>query len=321
MHCAHAFRQYRFLLLATLSCLNGACNTEPKQAKNNERVPASLATKPKLVHKPTGPDKAVHDLLAVNGDTLIAVKWDGGIAITTDAGLHWRSLHDQPQKHDFLYFKYLTIDQHHVLWGLDSWAGIHEPAYSRLAYSIDFGETWKHLEFDTHKFFPYEFYSLPGEPLRVIAFDGKVHQMRDRIGKNWNVVDRIEELNHTVNDTISIDSYFSEGRYKFYRGGQLFSRIGADWKLLTTVGFINEVSDVCSCSGNIYLAGSNNTVSPTPEYLLRVKHGQVVDTTMLPSESQYIEPKHLLCDSKGRLWLYNFRGIWQKSGDKLLKRY
>ena len=145
--------------------------------------------------------------------------------------------------------------------------------------------------------------------------------MRDQIGKNWSVVDKITELDHSVNDTISIDSYYSGGRYKFYRGGQLFSRVVAGWKNLMTVGLINEVSDVCSCGGSTYLAGSNNSVFPTPEYLLRVGHGQVLDTTTLPSENQYIEPKHLLCDNKGRLWLYNFRGIWQKSGNKLLKRY
>ncbi|MBU6121325.1 WD40/YVTN/BNR-like repeat-containing protein [Hymenobacter siberiensis] len=316
-----SFRHYCFLGLIALSCLSSSCNSESNQAEKAKQPQTSTRAKPKMVYKPTGPDKAVYDLLPVSGDTLIAVKWHGGLALTTDAGLHWQSLHDQPQKHDFLYIKYLTIDQHHVLWGLDSWVGIHEPAYSRLAYSADFGKTWKNIEFDTHKFFPYEFNSLPGEPLQVIAYDGKVHQMRDRIGKNWGVVDEIPELNHSVNDTIGIDSYFSGGRYKFYSGGQLFSRIGTGWKLLTTVGFINEVSDVCACGGNTYLAGSNNAVFPTTEYLLRVRHGKVVDTTILTSESQYIEPKNLLCDNKGRLWLYNFRGIWQKSGDKLLKRY
>lgn len=57
--------------------------------------------RPKLVYKSTGPDKAVYDLLPVNGDTLIAVKWHGGLGLTTDAGLHWQSLHDQAQKRDF----------------------------------------------------------------------------------------------------------------------------------------------------------------------------------------------------------------------------
>jgi photosystem II stability/assembly factor-like uncharacterized protein len=316
-----SFRHYRFLGLIALSCLSSSCNSESNQAEKAKKPQTYTRAKPKLVYKPTGPDKAVYDLLPVNGDTLIAVKGHGGLALTTDAGLHWQSLHDQPQKHDFLYFKYLTIDEHHVLWGLDSWPGMHEPAYSRLAYSADFGNTWKHLEFDTHKFFPYEFYSLPGKPLQVVTFGGIVYQIQDRTGAKWKPLKKVAELDNSVNDTIPGDSYFSSGRFKFLETGQLFDRKDAGWKTIVKVGFINEVSDVCSCAGSIYLAGSNNSVSPTPEYLLHVKRGQVIDTTILPSGTQYTEEKNLLCDNKGRLWIYNFRGIWQKSGDKLLKRY
>ena len=165
MPLAQAFRYCRFIWLIALSCLSSSCNPESNQAAKEKKPQTAAGIKHKVTRGPTGSNKAVYDLLPVNSDTLIAVKWGGGIAITTDAGLHWRTLHDQPQKRDFLHIKFLTIDQHHVLWGLDSWRGIHESDYARLAYSTDFGETWKHLEFDTHKFFPYVFYSLPGNPL------------------------------------------------------------------------------------------------------------------------------------------------------------
>lgn len=208
-----------------------------------------------------------------------------------------------------------------MLWGLDSWPGIHEPAYSRLAYSNDFAETWKHLEFDTHEFFPYKFYSLPGKAIQILTYSGIISQMQDRVGKRWKPVKNVAELDNLVNDTIPGDSYFSGGRFKFLETGQLLYRMEAGWKSIVNVGFINEISDVCSCAGSTYLAGSNNSVFPTPEYLLRVRRGQVLDTMILPSGTRYIEQKHLRCDNKGRLWLYNFRGIWQKSGSKLLKRY
>jgi len=315
---AQAFRQHRFLLVVTLSCLSSSCNTEPKQIKNDERVPTASTTKPKLVHKPTGPDKAVHDLLTVNGDTLIAVKWDGGIALTTDAGLHWQNLHDQSQKRDFLYIKYLTIDQHHVLWGLDSWPGIHEPAYSRLAYSTDFGKTWKRHEFDTHTFFPYEFYSLPGKPLQVLTYSGVVSQMQDRLGKKWKPVKNVAELDNSVNDTIPGDAYFSGGHFKFLESGQLFFRAVNGWKPLATVRFINAVDNVCSCAGSTFLVGYNRAVSPTPYYLLQVAKGQVRDTIIISGEDEQI---HLRCDNKERLWLFNYKGIWMKAGKKLQYRY
>ncbi|MDB5233909.1 MAG: hypothetical protein JWR44_902 [Hymenobacter sp.] len=312
-----SFRHYRFLGLIALSCLSSSCNSESNQVEKAKKPQTSTVAKPKLVYKPTGPDKAVYDLLPVNGDTLIAVKWHGGLALTTDAGLHWQSLHDQPQKHDFIYLKYLTIDQHHVLWGLDSWPGMHEPAYSSLAYSTDFGATWKRHEFDTDAFFPYEFYSLPGQPLRVITYNGTVAQMQDRIGEKWKPVKNVVDVDNLVNDTIPGDAYFSGGRFKFLETGQLFSGISNGWKPVVTVGFVNEVNDVCSCAGNTYLVGYNGSISPTPHYLLRIANGQVRDTIVLPDEDQ----KYLRCDKKGRLWLFNFRGVWQKLGNKLLKRY
>ncbi|MBH8556551.1 WD40/YVTN/BNR-like repeat-containing protein [Hymenobacter negativus] len=317
MHLSQSFRHCRFLGLIALGCLSSSCNSESNQADKVKKPQTSSVAKPKLVYKPTGPDKAIYDLLPVNSDTLIAVKWHGGLAITTDAGLHWQNLHDQPQKHDFLYFKHLTIDEHHILWGLDSWPGMHEPAYSRLAYSADFGNTWKHLEFDTHKFFPYEFYSLPGKPLRIIAYDGTVSQMQDRAGKKWKSVKTVVELDNSVNDTIPGDSFFSGGQFKFLETGQLFSRTIKGWHPIVTAGFINEVNDVCSCAGSTYVVGYNGAVSPTPHYLLRIANGQVRDTTVLPDEDQ----RYLRCDKKGRLWLFNFRGVWRKSGNRLVYRY
>jgi hypothetical protein len=294
----------------------GSCNQKKKQVEQATLPPTASASKPKLVYQPTGPDPAVYDLLPVSDDTLIAVKWHGGLAVTTDAGKHWKGLHDQRKKSDFLYIKYLTIDQHHVLWGLDSWPGIHEPAYSRLAYSTDFGETWTRQEFDTHTFFPYEFYSQPGQALQVVTFDGKVHQMQDRVGKKWKVIQTIAELDNSVNDTIYGDSYFAGARFKFLETGQLFSRSGKGWQPVATAGFVNQLDDVCPCQGSTYITGQNRAADPPIHYVVRAAKGRVQDTIQTQEEQQ-----QLRCDSKGRLWLFSFRGIWEKSGKNFLKRY
>lgn len=170
------------------------------------------------------------------------------------------------------------------MWGLDSWPGIHEPAYSRLAYSTDFGQTWTHQEFDTHVFFPYEFYSQPGHALQVVTYEGNVNQLQDRIGKKWQVVQTIAELNHLGNDTTYNDSYFAGTRFKFLETGQLFSKVAAKWKPLVTIGLINTVDDVCSCAGSTYVVGYNGSRSPMPHYLLRVTGGQVRDTITFSDE-------------------------------------
>jgi hypothetical protein len=294
----------------------GSCDQQKKpvaQAASPQPVSASAH---KLVYLPTGPDPGVFDLLPVNGDTLIAVKWHGGLAVTTDAGKQWKGLHDQRQSSDFLYLKYLTIDQHHVLWGLDSWPGIHEPAYSRLAYSTDFGKTWTRQEFDTHTFFPYEFYSRPGQALQVLTYEGKVYQVQDRVGKKWKVVQAITELDHSVNDTIYDDSYFDGARFKFLETGKLFSRSKKGWQPVATAGFMNQLEDVCPCQGSTYITGQNSAADPPIHYVVRAAKGRVQDTIRTQQEQQ-----QLRCDSKGRLWLFSFSGIWQQAGKQLQKRY
>jgi len=274
--------------------------------------------KPKLTYFPSGPDPAVFDLLPVNGDTLLAVKWHGGLALTTDAGIHWKSLCDQPTKPNFLYIKYLTIDNHHVLWGLDSWPGIHEAPYSRLAYSTNFGKTWTRQEFDTHKFFPYTIYSRPNHALQVVTRNGGIYQLQDRINKNWKFIKSITELNNSVDDTTYNDSYYDGAHFKFLETGELFFRAKSKWKPITKIGFISQLDDVCSCAGNTYLFGYNGAVSPTPYYLLKIKNSQIRDTIILSNKE---EQMHLRCDGQGRLWVFNFRGIWKKSKNRLLKVY
>lgn len=306
----------KWLLLLIGGIVLGSCNQKTKQVEQAAPPLTASTSKPKLVYRPTGPDPAVYDLLPVSGDTLIAVKWHGGLAVTTDAGKHWKGLHDQRKKPNFLYIKYLTIDQHHVLWGLDSWPGIHEPAYSRLAYSADFGETWTRQEFDTRTFFPYEFYSRPGQALQVVTYDGKVYQLQDRVGKKWKVIQAITELDHSVNDTIYDDSYFAGARFKFLETGHLFSRAGKGWQPIATAGFMNQLDDVCTCQGGTYLTGQNRAADPPIHYVVHAAQGRVQDTIRTQEEQQ-----QLRCDSKGRLWLFSFRGIWLKQGSQFLKRY
>lgn len=76
----------------------GSCNQKEKQVGQAATSQTASASKPKLVCRPTGPASAVYDLVPVSGETLIAVKWHGGLAVTTDAGKQWKGLHDQRKK-------------------------------------------------------------------------------------------------------------------------------------------------------------------------------------------------------------------------------
>ena len=139
--------------------------------------------------------------------------------------------------------------------------------------------------------------------------------MQDRVGKKWKVIQAIAELDYSVNDTIYGDSYFAGARFKFLEMGQLFSRAGKGWQPVATMGFLNELDDVCSCQRSIYITGQNSAAYPPIPYVGTAK-GRVQETIRTPEEQQ-----HLRCDSKGRLWLFSFRGIWEKAGKSFLKRY
>lgn len=65
-----------------------SCSQQKNQAEQ-AASPRTAATRQfTLVYQPKGPDPGVSDLLPVRGDILIAVKWHGGLALTTDAGKH-----------------------------------------------------------------------------------------------------------------------------------------------------------------------------------------------------------------------------------------
>src|ERR1043165_6307744 len=76
----------------------------------------------------------IRDLVAVNGDTLIAADWEKGCIVTYDAGKHWTPT--APNTH----FKKMTVDNKGVVWAIDSWIGIHEEDHSRIYRSADGGK-------------------------------------------------------------------------------------------------------------------------------------------------------------------------------------
>ncbi|RSK32541.1 WD40/YVTN/BNR-like repeat-containing protein [Hymenobacter metallilatus] len=264
-------------------------------------------------------DAAVNDLLSIGKDTLIAVKHGGGLALTIDAGGHWQHLHDEEHTVDFVDFNSLTIDQQGVLWGLDRWAGMHEADYARLALSPDLGKTWLWHDFNPETFFPYSFYSQPGQPLQIVTNGGTVYQLQDQIGSSWRPKQYLSELDNTVNDTTSDDSYFAQHQFKFLKAGQLFRRTHTSWELVGITTFINEVEDVCACNGRIYFTSRGSAYGDSPDYLLTANGPyQPADTLRLQRK---LDQVRLRCDGRGRLWLFNYRGIWQKVGSTFQQRY
>lgn len=310
-----------------LAVLLVSCHQNQNQAEQVVRPLAPSSDKAKRAHQPTEPIAHVEDLLPVHGDTLIAVM-QFRLALTTDAGRHW---HDLPRSKSMPLIKRLAIDQHHTLWGLDWWPGVHEAPYARLSYSTDFGHTWADShEFDPETFFPYAFYSPPGHPIQMLTRgEEKLYQMQDRAGRQWAFIrsladpDRkpytLEEptllpVERVAADTSAAATYFAAGRFKFLTTGQLFARSTKGWQLAARVGGLNELDDVCPCQGSIYLTGRNREVDQTLS-LVQIANGRVRESISTPEESL-----GLRCDSNGRLWLFGNNGVWQKKGRVLQKQ-
>jgi hypothetical protein len=264
----------------------------------------------------------VRGLLPIGGDTLIAIKGDGGITISVDAGVHWKTTHEDRHKPDFLLINDLAYDNNKVLWGLYSWQGIHEADAARIGYSRDFGKTWAWHKFDTRIFFPLNFYSEVGQPLQVVTHTGKVFQLQDHEGKQWKFLKHVPYLDGAHLDTTFDETRLSEqlvdkAQYRFLDNGKLLARTSAGWKSITTIGFVDRVNEACTCDSSLYITAHKDAINPSPYYLLKINRGQV--RHIIITEEGW---NHIRCDKTGKLWVYSDSGIWEVMwGTALKKRY
>lgn len=303
--------------------------TSPARAPAAQLSSAASSPKPPLAAPIPPPLSGAGDLVPIHGDTLLAVTMYQGIALTTDAGKHWTQ---RPPRRSpaLLGLKYswvgqrfapvlntVTMDHYGVLWGLAWGNAPHSQPYSRLSYSTDFGETWSYYQsLPTDTFLLYRFYSRPGQPVQALTYQtGKLYQLQDRRGKRWTYIRTIAELD-ADQDTIAGASYFAGAQFKFLDTGQLFSRTKKGWHPVASVDFINEIDDVCSCQGSIFLTGRDRNSGEASLSLVQITNGHVGDSIQTKEVSLALR-----CDSKDRLWLFSNFGVWQKSGHKLNKLF
>jgi hypothetical protein len=318
-----AWTHFRHVLVASALLLSLlGCGNEENKEKRVALLPRSKAARDTVDRNP-----GVMDLLPITGDTLIAARsyWGsptkhGGVAITTDAGKHWQTLHRN--RTGDLSLDELTVDNHGVLWGLTSSVAFERvPNHARLYRSRDFGKTWDSHPFDTRTFHPTRVGSQPGKPLHLVTKHGKVYRLQDPAGKEWKFIQYDPELDSdslaTHFDEARLGERFNNGTYRFRDGGQLSIRTGGQWKPVATISFINTVSDVCPCDTSLYVTAKNDALNPSPNYLLRVVDGQVRHIILTPEGTN-----HLRCDDTGRLWVFSEDGIWEMIwGTALKKRF
>ena len=247
---------------------------------------------------------AINDLLPIYGDTLIAVRNKSGLLITINGGKNWEVLNDK------VYFKKIIIDSKKVLWGLDSWIGIHEPSYSTLYYSKDFGKNWKEVKFNTEVFFPINIVSKPFEKLRVITENWKKYELvGDDPNKDWLSIESGDQ-----NDSNNITT----GPYKISFAGYLIKEnknVGSKDTLLK----LNDISipfQILLDKDTLFVAGGGYG-----GYKAYFSSISLSDTILTTYQVLGIQILGIRKDNFDRLWLFGDGGIFLKKNDTILNMY
>jgi hypothetical protein len=217
-------RIFRWVIIFTCSCFVFACQNKYSAIK----------------------EAGIIDLLPISNDTLIAVSSDSKILTTNDGGANWVIVNNSISNN----IKQITIDQNRVLWGLDFWHGIHEPSYSELFFSSDFGRTWQKIGLDYSMALPVQIISLPFSQLTIEDVERKQYQLsHSKTNMKWEYVGKTQAVNYYYRDTLYT---FSEGGYitKANRS------IAGDIDTLKKIDNISKIFQVIKLGDTFYIAGS-----------------------------------------------------------------
>jgi hypothetical protein len=245
---------------------------------------------------------AIRDLLAISGDTLIGAKWDKGIIITTDGGKTWTETASST------HLKKITIDDKGILWGLDSWLGIHEPSYSRLLFSKDFGRSWTKIEFDVERFFPIAFRSKAHENLTVMTVDSLLYTLSgNNPNTDWTLTDSI---------TADADGAIHLPPYKLSASSNLLKHDGVGaWDTLMRIPDIATPFGMLQSNDTLFIAAGG--YGGYKAFFASLTN----DTLLTKYEMESVQALGVRQDTKGRIWTFGDGGIFLLQGNKLKKMF
>lgn len=255
-------------------------------------------------------DKTIQNVFDISKDTIIACKYEQGLIFSTDAGLNWTELKTN------LLFDEVTMTDSGYLVGLDSWQGIHEPDYSRLYLSKDFGKTWQTFNLDTKSFFPLNIVSTPKNKLIVQTVDNKLYQLNGlNLQTDWTFVQLAkpsDKQNNKSSLPFAIDDY-DDHRIKLFQTSN---------KVIDTLAILDkcrQVNDIISASDFVYIAGTGYTnLSDKENYAYYASYNKQngLKQYVLPGHYAYLKKTQL-----DRVYIMNDAGLFITNQDTLKKLY
>lgn len=247
-------------------------------------------------------EKSIHDLISISGDTLIGLKWNGGLIITKDAGKTWTDISDN------IHLKNIVIDKQGILWGLNSWIGIHEESSSKILFSKDTGRHWCEIEFDVNQFFPIKFFSEPNEDLEVETYNHGIYKLTGNNPKiDWTFIDAIEYKG--VGNISCL-------RYKISSSNILFKQNSNGlWDSLMSIPNISIPFKMLESNDTIFIAASGYG-GYKPLFASVTKDSIIKEYNM-----GGVQALGIICDSKKRIWTFGDGGIFLFNNNELKKMY
>lgn len=256
-----------------------------------------------------GINKTIQNVLDISSDTIIACKYGQGLILSTDAGQSWIELKTA------MLFDEVTINDSGHLVGLDSWQGVHEPDYSRLYLSKDFGKTWQVFELDTKTFFPLHIVSQPKTKVVVQTVDNKLYQLNGlNLKTDWSFVQPAkprDEIKNKSSFPFEIDDY-DDHRIKLY-----ITRKTTD--TLAILDKCRQVNDVISTSDFVYIAGAGyENLSDKENYAYYAAYSKLrgLKEHVIPGHYAYLKKTQL-----DRVYIMNDAGLFIANKDTLKKLY
>lgn len=255
-------------------------------------------------------DKTIQNVFDISNDTIIACKYGKSLILSKDAGHSWTEL-----KTDLL-FDEVTLTNNGYLIGLDSWQGIHEPDYSRLYLSKDFGKTWETFNLDTKTFFPLHIISPPKENVLIQTVDNKIYQLNGQnLKTDWTFIKSAkptDEENNKTNSPFAIDDY-DDHRIK------LFLSTNKTIDTLAILDKCRQVNNLISTNDFVYVAGAgykNSSDKETYAYYASYNKQSGLKQYIIPGHYAYLKKTQL-----NRVYIMNDEGLFLTNQDSLKRLY
>lgn len=254
-------------------------------------------------------DKTIQNVFDISSDTIIACKYGKGLILSKDSGKTWMELKTEVP------FDEVTIIDSGFLVGLDSWRGIHEPDYSRLFLSKDFGRTWQTFNLDTKRFFPLNIVSNPREKILVQTVDNKIYKLTGTdLINNWTFVKNGRELQNQYKD-IELPFKIDDSNDHEIR---LLLKTNKQIDTLAKLATCRQVNNVASFNDFVYISGEGyeKSFEETYAYFASYSKSKGLKEYKIPGHYAYLKKTQL-----NNIYIMNDEGLFITNKDTLRRLY